>query len=165
MVSKSREKLPYRKNCESYIIHKGKILARDSGKGYIEFPGGGFDKHESAKDAVTREIFEETGAVIKDIKKIGVLHFDWGPRWAKTEKQKSRYKEFRGEEMHLFKGKVKKLTKPKGCPVTKEAGWKGKRFMAIDDALKIINAQRPFPKSQKEYYTKQIDVLRTFQQG
>jgi hypothetical protein len=162
MTLKSRQRLPYRKNCEAYLLYKGdQVLARDTGKGYLEFPGGGFDLYETPKQAVAREVFEETGAVVEDFKKIGVLHFDWGPSWAKTEKQKQRYKEFRGEEMHLFTGRVKRLTKPKGCPITNELGWKGKRMMPIDSAIDFINTQRPFPKTMRKYYSKQINILRS----
>jgi hypothetical protein len=38
----TRKKLPFRKNCEGYFICKnGKIIAQDTKRGYIEFPGGG----------------------------------------------------------------------------------------------------------------------------
>lgn len=57
-----RSKLPYRKNCEGYLICKdGKVVVRDTGKGYLEFPGGGVDENEKPEEALKREAFAEAG--------------------------------------------------------------------------------------------------------
>ncbi|MFC1666103.1 NUDIX hydrolase [Nanoarchaeota archaeon] len=108
-----RGMLPYRRNCEGYFVTKGgKILANNTGKGYLVFPGGGIDEREHADVAVVREALEETGAIIKlPIQKLGVVHFIWDKDWIKTEKQKRRFKKFKGEEMHFFFGIIKEFKK------------------------------------------------------
>lgn len=81
----SRGSLPFRKNCEGYFVDdKGRILAQDSGKGYIIFPGGGVNEDETPERGLLREAFEETGVVIEGkLKKLGVLHIIWGKDFIK----------------------------------------------------------------------------------
>ena len=160
-----RENLPYRRNCEAYLFYEGdKVIAQDTGKGYVEFPGGGVDEGESPKKAIQREIIEETGAIIEELQKIGVIYFDWNLEWVKTEKQKERYKKYRGEEMHLFKAKVVKLCDPMGCSFSGECGWKGERYVPIEKAVDIIKSQMPFPENMKEYREMQVKALESFKE-
>lgn len=64
-----RNNLPYRENCEGYFLFESdSVIALDTGKGYIEFPGGGVDDGESPKEAVSREAFEEAGVKVKGVK-------------------------------------------------------------------------------------------------
>src|SRR3989344_3913549 len=140
-----RSKLPYRRNCEGYLICKdGTIIVRDSGRGYLEFPGGGVDETETPGEALIREALEEAGVIIDgQLNEIKVINFDWGPAWAKTDKQRARYSKFRGEEMHLFIGKVLKLVAPKGD--SKEHGWPKERTMKVSEAISKNNSFKPFP--------------------
>ena len=131
-------------------------MAQDTGKGHILFPGGGIDENENPEEGVLRETFEETGAIIKNLKKIGIIRFDWGEDWAKTEKQKNRYNNFRGEEMHLFTGEVKKFETPNGDP---EDEWQGEILFEIREIINAINSNKPFPETMKEYYQAQLDQL------
>jgi len=56
----NRDLLPFRINCEGYLISSdGKILAKDSGNGFIMFPGGGVDEKEDIITAMDREAKEE----------------------------------------------------------------------------------------------------------
>ncbi len=153
-----RKNLPYRKNCEGYFLYKNKyIVAKDTRKGYVVFPGGGVDSKENPKEALIRESMEEAGIVCDNIiKKIGVLRFDWGPDWAKTRKQKKRYSKFRGEEMHFFVGTVKGFVKPKGDP---SDAWKGKKYLLITDAIRLIEKTKPFDKEIEKYRIKQLKTL------
>ena len=158
-----REKLPYRKNCEAYVFFsKDKVVARDTGKGYVEFPGGGVDEGETPEEAIQREVVEETGAVVEELQKIGVIYFDWGLDWAKTEKQKERYNKYRGEEMHLFKAKAVKLCDPKGCSFSNEPGWKGDRVILVKKVIDIIKSQMPFSEEMEEYRNMQLMSLKNF---
>ena len=155
--------LPYRRNCEGYFITKnGQILAKDTGKNYPLFPGGGIDEGEHADAAVVREALEETGAIIKlPIKNLGVVHFIWDKDWIKTEKQKRRFKKFKGEEMYFFFGKVVKLEKPKGDPENPNDNdiWTGKMLMPIKKAIKIIEKSKPFSDNIRIYREAQLRFL------
>ena len=157
---KDRTKLPYRKNCEGYFFYKGKVLAQDTGKGYVLFPGGGIDEEESPEDAVLRETFEETGAVIKNLKKVGKICFEWGQDWAKTEKQKERYEIFRGEEMHLFSGEVEELQNAPGDITNDDPGWEGEVLTLIEEVVDMINSTNPFSEDMLEYRKAQLDSLK-----
>lgn len=152
----NRTKLPYRKNCEGYFFFGDKILAVKRGS-YIEFPGGGFNEEETAEKAIIRETKEEAGAIIKNLTKIGVIYFDWAKNWAKTEKQKARYKIFRGEEMHLFKGEIVKIEEAKGDK--KEKGWEGKKLLEKKDVADFLNSLKPFPKNMQDYYNRQLEMV------
>ena len=155
----NRSRLPYRRNCEGYFLTKeGKILAKDTGKGYLVFPGGGIDKGEQADNAVVRETFEETGAVIElPIKKLGVVRFIWDKDWIKTEKQKRRFEEFKGEEMHFFFGTIKKFKENKG---QHEDAWNGEKLMSISKVVGIIEKSKPFSENIKVYREAQLRFLR-----
>ena len=156
----NRSTLPYRKNCEGYLISNNKILARDSDQGYLIFPGGGIDNNETPEEALQREALEETGAIVEtNLIKLGVIRYDWSAQWAKTAKQKERYKEYRGEEMHFFVGKVKRLV----APSSREDGWLGERLMPIERAIALINASRPFRSDVQEYREMQLKCLTQIQ--
>ena len=159
MVAHEREKLPFRKNCEGYFLDdNGNVLALDSGKGYLIFPGGGIGEGENPKQALLREAYEETGVVMDgELKELGMLQIIWGEDWAKTDKQKERYKKFKGDEMHFFVGKIKQFEKIK----SKEDTWKGEKLMPIAKAIEIIENARPFSKTLEEYYTFQLHTLRS----
>jgi hypothetical protein len=150
--------MTFRQNTEGYFVDgKGRILAKDSGKGYVIFPGGGISPGESAEQAVLRETLEETGAVIEDIKKIGVLQIKWDEKWAKTEKQKERQKQFQGDEMHLFSGKIREF----GKVSSEEDAWNGEKLMPIKDAITIIEKSRPFESGIAEYREFQLKFLKS----
>jgi len=121
------------------------------------FPGGGIDAGETPSAALMRETMEETGAIVYDLKDIGVLHFDWSKDWAKTAKQKSRYDNFLGEEMHFFIGLVKEMKEPRGDP---SDAWKGEKMMKISKAIEIIESEMPFSKDIKDYRKKQLEGLK-----
>ncbi|MEN7982300.1 MAG: hypothetical protein ABFQ65_02545 [Nanoarchaeota archaeon] len=86
------------------------------------------------------------------------INFVWGFNWAKSEKQKRRYKEFQGEEMHFFIGRVKELICPKGDSC--EAGWENNVEMQIKEVIEIIKKEYPFDEDIKEYREFQLKMLR-----
>src|SRR3989344_4742374 len=152
-----RKNLPFRINCEGYFLNEnGKILAKDSKKGFIIFPGGGINNNENIESGMIRETLEETGITPKNLKKLGVLKIIWKPNWIKTKKQKERYKKFQGDEMHFFKG----ITGKKSLNnINQEDVWKGKKFMEIQDVINFIEKSRPFHESIKEYRETQLRYL------
>ncbi len=153
-----RNKLLFRKNCEGYFITKDKkVLAQNTGKGYLIFPGGGIDAGESPETAVLRETLEETSATIKSLKKLETINFIWDKNWAKTEKQKRRYTRFKGEEMHLFSGTIKEFIKPNE---KHEDLWEGGKLMALSEAIKFIEESKPFSNNVKLYRKTQLKWLK-----
>jgi len=152
-----RKDLPFRINCEGYFLDsKGNILARES-HGIIIFPGGGPNKNEDIIKAMIRETKEETGAIVKNIKKIGVIRIVWGSNWAKTEKQKSRYKLFQGDEMHFFTGDIESFEEPE---LKEEDFWDGNKLMNIDEVIQKIEEKIPFEEDLKYYRKTQLNFLR-----
>jgi 8-oxo-dGTP pyrophosphatase MutT (NUDIX family) len=156
----NRENLPYRKNCEGYLVLGDSIIARDTEYGYIDFPGGGVNEQEDIKEALKREAFEEAGVILEgDLKEVGIIKTIWPLDWAKNEKQKKRFEQYKGDEMHFFIGKVKELTEPRGD--AEEEGWDvNERLMPIKKAIKIIESYKPFPKELEEYYNYKLKVLK-----
>lgn len=151
-----RSKLPFRKNCEGYFILDGKVLAKDNGH-FIGFPGGGVDENEDFADALIRETFEETGAVVKNLKQVGELKFIWGENWAKTEKQKKRFENFQGEDMRFFTGEIEKFGEPEE---KEEDFWEGEKLIPIDEVISKIKEGEPFDDEIKDYRLLQIKILR-----
>ncbi len=108
----SRKNLPFREKTEVFLYDKkGNIVAEDKGH-YIMFLGGGIDGGEDMKKSATREIKEETGAIVlpKDLTYIGYIDAVWFPEWKKNNpKRQQRYKEYQGERIHFLMGPVSKF--------------------------------------------------------
>ena len=80
-----------------YLILKRKL----HWKGW-EFPKGGFEKNESARNVVIREVKEETG-----LKPLSVRKFDFSGRYKYPRKFSDR-KDFEGQSFVLYSAEVKK---------------------------------------------------------
>ena len=144
----------YRKNTEGYFFdNKKNILAYDSGKGYLIFPGGGVE-NEMPEEAMKREVLEETGAIVEIEKNLGIKKFDYDENWAKTERQIERYEQFQGEEMHFFTGKIEKFTKIN----KKEDSWKGEKLMPLNNVIEIIEKDK-----ENEFRKVQLKFLKNLQ--
>jgi 8-oxo-dGTP pyrophosphatase MutT (NUDIX family) len=154
---KDRSKLPFRKNCEGYFFSKDENVLAKERNGFIFFPGGGIEAGEDPRQAVIREAFEETGAILTNVRKVKELKFVWWPDWAKTGKQKVRYEQFQGEDMHFFVGEVSKLEEPFE---KEEDFWEGERLMPVVKAIRIIESGRPFTGDTRKYRTVQLEFLR-----
>ena len=104
-----RKKLPYRETSDCFLIYKGKLVARSqinqkNNSKYMSFPGGGIDKGEDVIKGAKRECMEEVGAKLNSLKCVITVDWDWFPEWADTPKRQERYKQFRGERVHLLIG-------------------------------------------------------------
>lgn len=62
--------------CRAIIIKNQKVAMVKSNLGYYKFPGGGIEKKETKKDALIREVLEETGLQVKEesIKEFGYTY-------------------------------------------------------------------------------------------
>ncbi len=128
--------LPFRKNTEGFFSdNKRNILARRA-QDYVIFPGGGCKKEESPEDCIVRETFEETGAVVDNLKFLGTLRIVWGLDWATTEKQKERYKKYQGDEMYFFSGQIKEFKKV----LQEEDSWQSQKIMQLKDVIKLLKS-------------------------
>jgi 8-oxo-dGTP pyrophosphatase MutT (NUDIX family) len=164
-MSIDRTQLPFRVNCEGYFIIKDehstevRILAMNTNKGYMLFPGGGVDKGETPIQAITRETFEETGAILSNIKQLGKVEFIWDEDWAVSDKQKRRYTQFKGEEMHFYTGEITHFEEIKNI---QEDTWQGEKLMNVKEVIKAIEDTKPFSKDIKPYREAQLKYLTKF---
>ncbi len=155
-----RTKLPFRKNCEGYLILNGKIVCKETPYGYIDFPGGGVEDGEEIVAALKREAFEEAGVILEgNLKEVASIKTIWPEDWAKNEKQAKRFQKYQGDDMHFFIGKVKKLVEPIGD--FEEEGWElDKRLIPITEVMEILENYRPFPMALKDYYELKLKILK-----
>jgi len=160
MISSERASLPLRQNCEGYFLDKdGNILAQPTKKGYMLFPGGGIKVSEDPTDALMRETLEETGARVRVIKYLGSIQYEWPEDWAKTEKQKKRYEQYRGDEIHFFSGMIDSFTET----FDEEDSWQGNKLMPVSEAIEFITSMQPFPEELAVYYSAQLTHLKSLE--
>lgn len=70
-------KKSHRVNARAIVIHDGKILLNEFGHGlYYNLPGGGVEAGELVKEAVIREVMEETGIAVDVGKLLYVLEYE-----------------------------------------------------------------------------------------
>jgi len=151
----NRSELPFRKNVEGYFFNKdGQILVKKTSFGVV-FPGGGVDARETTKDAIFRETFEETGCLVSNILEICNLKFIWSDTWAHTAKQKKRFKEFQGEDMFFFTGKIYEIKTPEE---KSEDYWGEDIFLNTDEVLGILKDK--FEKDKQDYTKKQLALIK-----
>lgn len=72
--SKEGMKINHREAVRAVIIRENMLLMVHSNKGDYKFPGGGVNKGENIEEALKREVREETGYIINNVKeKIGTI--------------------------------------------------------------------------------------------
>lgn len=73
-IKDSRAHITTRQAARAVILKDGKILMVHTNKGDYKFPGGGVKKQEEIKEALKREVAEETGYIVNTIgKKLGMI--------------------------------------------------------------------------------------------
>ena len=157
---RKKDKLPYRKVGECYLLYKNKLIAQDH-KFYLSLPGGGIDRGETPEKGAARELMEELGAVLKGkLQQISILKWDWHPGWANNDKRKKRYMKFRGEKVYSFFGVVDHFVKP-----TSDEGdaWQGSKTMSLKKASTL--AQKYLDKNTSEnqyaYNLTKLNIIST----
>lgn len=127
--------LPYREKVEVFVACPGgRILCQDR-ESYLMFPGGGVDPGESKARTARREIAEETGAKVSELRHVTTVDWDWFPEWAAgSDTRKARYAQFRGERVHFY---TARLAPGKEQYTGSEDSWKGRKTMPIEKALRL----------------------------
>ena len=159
-MDSDRSKLPWRETSDSFLISDGKILALDKGK-YIMYPGGGVDEGETPCQAVRREIKEETGCCVVDLKNVATIDSLWWPQWTENKpKREARYKQFKGERTHLFVGYIKSF----GNPTSQEGdAWSlpiKKHLISPEKLIKRIEKLPQQHENFKCYATNQLAIVK-----
>lgn len=67
-IKDARTRITTRQAVRAIIIQDSKILMVHTNKGDYKFPGGGIKKNESHEDALRREVAEETGYIVNEMK-------------------------------------------------------------------------------------------------
>lgn len=73
-INQEKVKISNREAIRGVILKKDKLLMVHTNKGDYKFPGGGANKGESHEETLKREVAEETGYIIKNVKdKLGEI--------------------------------------------------------------------------------------------
>lgn len=73
-ISKEKVNVNYREAVRAIILQNNSILMVHTNKGDYKLPGGGVNKEETHQDTLKREIKEETGYIVNNVKdKIGII--------------------------------------------------------------------------------------------
>lgn len=136
-----RAALPFREKTELYLLNgsTGRVLAQDRER-YVFLPGGGVDAGETdVIAAAKRELSEEVGAVLDGpLTHVVTVDWVWFPEWADTPTRKERYRQFRGERVHVLVGRVKPLTaSTRGTDADGDA-WTGQRTLQLQACLDLM---------------------------
>ncbi len=94
-------------------------MAQDHGH-FLSLPGVGIDENEKIIETAKREVYEETGAIIRNSSwtLVSTIRWNWHKEWASNAKCKERYNKFRGEEVYSFVGQVEKFQNPASKEMT-----------------------------------------------
>lgn len=80
------DKLTFRPSVYGVLLNEGKVLLSKQWDGY-DIPGGGVHIHETIKEALKREFFEETGVKVELIKPIYCDTSFFIPTYSKSNKK------------------------------------------------------------------------------
>ena len=134
------------------ILKDGKILMVESSRGYLYSVGGRIKMGETAREAVVREVFEETG-VVMPIKRLISVHENYFYGDMKTNLDKLIY-----EVSFYFLMDVPKDFEPVCSSVTEEG---------VSESLKWVSPdtpQRMFPDFFREEAENPSECVRYFLQ-
>lgn len=140
-ASSRRAALPYREKTELYLLNgsTGRVLAQDRER-YVFLPGGGVDAGETdVVAAAKRELAEEVGATLDGpLTHLITVDWTWFLEWADSPTRKDRFRQFRGERVHVLVGRVKPLTaSTRGNDADGDA-WTGQRTLGLDECLDLM---------------------------
>jgi hypothetical protein len=76
------------------------------------------------------------------VRYLGHVSYEWPEGWAKTDKQRQRCEQFRGDKMHFFAGVIEGFTKVQD----EEDAWQGEKLMLIGKVIAFIEQMKPFPE-------------------
>lgn len=131
------------------IIKDNKIgLFYKTNKNEYKLPGGGIEKDETPLEAFIREVKEETGCQIEDVKKIGIIE---------EEKNKNSFKQI----SYVFEANVTEIGDSDITEKEKEEGAKF-LFVEIDEALDLMKNcyNNLIPSKYDDIYSTKFMILR-----
>jgi len=102
--------------------HNGTVLHRP--------PGGGVEEGESAAQAVRREILEELGIALRDIRPLGAIHHVWHWNGRAVAEQASLFLANPADDERLSRGEAPELVEANGERV--KTLW---RPIQVDESL------------------------------
>ena len=127
---------------EVLLLHRVK-KENDLNEGMWIGIGGHFEENESPEECALREVWEETGLKVKDLKYRGIVTFV-SDRWE-------------GEYMHLFTGSETEGTLSEDCPEGELKWVKKQVFDALPQwegdkiFLRLLDENAPFFSLKLEY--------------
>ena len=155
---KDRNHLPFRKVTQIFILDDKKNIICKLFDTYVKFPGGGVDEHEQPIVAIKREVMEEVGAHIDNIKQVGRVQYIWPPEWAVSNTQKERYEIFKGADNIIFRAHLVKLSKPTS---QEKDRWYGKLLYPLSDIIKTIEKNKKYElKGFEKFRELQLKILK-----
>ena len=131
------------------VAFKGNKIAmmHVSNHGYYKLPGGGIERGESIREALVREMLEETGCKIKITSPIGKV----------IERRTHNNNEL--QTSYCFVAEVVHVGQPRLDEGEVEAGYK-LEWMAIDEAIKILEKGKPKKEIRLENYLGKFIIKR-----
>lgn len=132
------------------VLIKGNQLAilNVTKEGYHKLPGGGVEKGETVKEALAREMLEETGCTIKIIGELG-----------KTIEYRCKYG--LKQTSFCFVAQVMREGKPDFDEGEQKAGY-SLEWTDIDTALKLIGGEHPDDYEGKFIVQRDLAFLKAF---
>ncbi|HSX31524.1 MAG TPA: NUDIX domain-containing protein [Candidatus Saccharimonadales bacterium] len=103
------------------------LFARPKGRSYWVFPGGKQEPNEAIESALQRELQEELGVGVSDVKKLGMVH--------------GQTPDGRDMEMHLFTGELTGKPHP-------QAEIEAIQWFAKADVVDVADAMTPMTLNQ-----------------
>jgi ADP-ribose pyrophosphatase YjhB (NUDIX family) len=94
-------------------------------------PGGGVDENESDSDAITRELHEEIGSTVRNIRNIGTV---------------IQYRNFLGKR-YVINGYVAALASSGGSTNPQDDG-EAQLWLTVDDALELVSSSIAIAKTK-----------------
>ena len=144
---------PLRKASRCFLFHDNKILINDWGY-YLEIPGGQIERAETPEKAVKREIREETGCSVKNLKLLSEIKYDWKKGGYTNPK-------YQGEKVFLFAAEVKNFGKNDNVDGDAWEGNIKNYLMSLKTFIKKLEQKKYYKNTNPDYIELLLVIART----